>query len=79
MNPRLRAEALKMQPQDETRSHRNTNVDDHLWINTQRNLERNLLQGITKAMTKTSLRAWLNSVNEAISYAIRKLYPKEYW
>lgn len=67
-----------MQPPDETISHRDRKVDDHLWIKMEHNLERNLLQGITKAMTKTGLCTWLNCVNEAISYAIRKLYPKDY-
>lgn len=43
------------------------------------NLQRNLLQGITKAMTNPRLYVGLNCVNEAISYASRELYPKEYW
>jgi len=62
-----------------TISHSNRDVDDNLWINLEQNLERTLLQGITKAVTKTRLCAWLNCVNEAVSYAIRKLYPKKYW
>lgn len=50
-----------------------------MWVNTEHNLERNLLQGTTKAKSKTRLCAWLNCVNEAINYAVRKLHPKEYW
>lgn len=54
-------------------------ADGHLRVNREHNLERNLLGAITKAMTNPRLHVWLNCVNEAFSYASRKLYPKEYW